>query len=175
MCAQEEVGVIIMLTNLHEGGREKCGRYWIEEPGSEWDIRVEGEIKEDPVLDQRNTGFFSSPSGSPSLSTSSPSAMSAEPTLQTTLRRTIYFKRKSDPASFPPRKIQHIQFIGWPDFDVPANTGEVLGLVKEVEQAQESYLNERGREGKGGRPPVLAHCSAGVRSFSYRSFVLSEC
>lgn len=148
-----------MLTNINEGGREKCGRYWVEEEGGEWEVRVVGEVKEESVV-ASGGGFFSSPSGSPSVS-----GMTTEPIIETTLRRTLYIRRRSDPPSVAPRKIQHIQFIGWPDFDVPANTSEVLGLVREVEKVQSEYLREIGRE-EDNAPPVLAHCSAGVRRFS---------
>ena len=148
-----------MLTNINEGGREKCGRYWIEEAGGEWEVRVVGEVKE---TKEEGGGFFSSPSGSPSPSVNS---MAIEPTLETTLRRTLYIRRRSDPPTVPSRKIQHIQFIGWPDFDVPANTSEVLGLVREVEKVQLQYLREIGKREEEA-PPVLAHCSAGVSAAS---------
>lgn len=159
MCWQENVGVIIMLTNINEGGREKCGRYWIEEAGGEWEVKVVGQVREETKVEAGGAGggFFSSPSGSPSI------AGTVEPIIETTLRRTLYIRRRSDPPKVPSRTIQHIQFIGWPDFDVPANTSEVLGLVREVEKTQDEYLREIGVKEGVDAPPVLAHCSAGVR------------
>lgn len=146
MCEQENVGVIIMLTNLHEGGREKCGRYWMPEPTATWDVLVDGGEAEDEH--QPGGGFF---------------APAKEPVapLETTIRRTISIRKKSASPGTPPRKIRHIQYRAWPDFDIPAAPSDVVGLVREVERAQDEYMREVGWTNEV-EPPILAHCSAGV-------------
>lgn len=143
MCDQEHVGVIIMLTNLHEGGREKCSRYWVPQPSCAWDIDVDGDADDDAGAG----GFFSL--------ASAPSAADA-----TTVRRSIFLHRKSDPPARR-RRIRHIQYRAWPDFDIPAQPSDVVELVREVEQAQQDYMAEVAWQGPE-EPPILAHCSAGV-------------
>ncbi|KAK4705633.1 tyrosine-protein phosphatase 2/3, partial [Phenoliferia sp. Uapishka_3] len=144
MCDQESVGVIIMLTNLHEGGREKCGRYWIPPQSGDWDVEVQGDSQDE----EGGGGFFAA----------APAPKTAEE--ETTIRRSILVHRKQDPPSRR-RKIRHIQYRAWPDFDIPAKPSDVVELVREVEAAQREYLAESNWQGTE-EPPVLAHCSAGV-------------
>jgi hypothetical protein len=64
-----------------------------------------------------------------------------------------------------PRKIRHIQYRAWPDFDIPADPAELVALIEEVDRAQTEYMAEIGwklEEHDGMEPPILAHCSAGV-------------
>ncbi|KAI5479261.1 protein tyrosine phosphatase [Pseudohyphozyma bogoriensis] len=143
MCEQENIGVIIMLTNLHEGGREKCGRYWVPESNYDWEVKVDGG---EGVDENSGGGFFA------------PKESTAEDS--TTVRRTINISKKRD-SSVRPRKIRHIQYRAWPDFDIPAQPSDVVDLVREVNQAQKDYLAEIGWQGDT-EPPILAHCSAGV-------------
>lgn len=149
MCEQEHVGVIIMLTNLHEGGREKCGRYWMPEPTATWDVFVDGgEAEDERHQQQHGEGFFA------------PAKEPVEP-VETTIRRTISIRKKNASPETPPRKIRHIQYRAWPDFDIPAAPSDVVGLVREVERAQEEYMREIVWTDEV-EPPILAHCSAGV-------------
>lgn len=143
MCDQEDVGVIVMLTNLQEGGREKCSRYWIPQPSCGWDIEVEGDTHDDAG----SHGFFSSTKSAPENEAD-------------TVRRTISIHRTTDPPS-KRRKIRHFQYRAWPDFDIPAEAADVVKLVREVDQAQRDYMAEVNWQGET-EPPILAHCSAGV-------------
>lgn len=150
MCDQEQVGVIIMLTNLKEGGRDKCGRYWAAAGGGEcWNVRVEREdgVEEDEEEVGGGGGFFA---------TKEPKTSGDD---SVTIRRTIHLTHKLTGST---RKVRHIQYCAWPDFDIPAKPSDVVSLVREVESAQCDYLAERGTGDEGKDPPVLAHCSAGV-------------
>ncbi|GAA6007273.1 uncharacterized protein JCM10292_003964 [Rhodotorula paludigena] len=179
MCEQESVGVIIMLTNLKEGGREKCGRYWIPQRDAEWDVQVEGDLaheEEDRIrkVDEERSaanaaagggGFFSD------FDAAKTEDKKEEPVYKdSTIRRTFNIRRLArrypdDPPPAPPRKIRHIQYRAWPDFDIPAEPADVVSLVAEVDAAQRDYMREIGWDPvqhDGLEPPILAHCSAGV-------------
>lgn len=162
MCLQEHVGVIVMLTNLFEGGREKCGRYWTKQFAGPFEIKVESE-DDTAAADEEAGGFF----GPCSLPTDSP--LQRQRRSNNTVRRTIYVKRRDEPSA-PPHKIRHLQYTAWPDFDVPADPSEVLTLVREVDKANRDFANETGRSDP---PPILTHCSAGVGRTVCPSFFLS--
>ncbi|GAA5899797.1 hypothetical protein JCM6882_005437 [Rhodosporidiobolus microsporus] len=204
MCDQEQVGVIIMLTNLNEGGRDKCGRYWVEQKDGEWDVQVQGDLahEEEERLNLRTGGAggilggggAGGPGGGGGFFASfdaariSPEETKAPQTRQdSTIRRTITVQRRAGRSSSPfnfssassssasasastssssrPRKIRHIQYRAWPDFDIPADPADVVSLVHEVDAAQQAYMREIGwklEEHGGLEPPILAHCSAGV-------------
>lgn len=160
---QENVSVIVMLTHLHEGGREKCGNYF--RPGRYGAVTVtvaDGErASAAPTpADANEGGFFSladqhrsSPRQSPSLERHEVDPASGT----STVRRRLLVQHDDDPPDRPPRPVLHIQYLAWPDFDVPPNVDDVLSLVTEVNGAQEEALARSEKPG-----PVLAHCSAGV-------------
>ncbi|GAA6058238.1 Tyrosine-protein phosphatase 3 [Rhodotorula toruloides] len=196
MCDQENVGVIIMLTNLQEGGRDKCGRYWASEHEGEWDIQLEGDLEREEAdrlkaLEAKggaeSTGGLLGPGGAKGPGAGGGGFFSvfdakeakkeekkAKPKNfeEATLRSTITVRRRrqsrnssSSSTPPPPRKIRHIQYRAWPDFDIPAEPADVVSLVNEVEAAQRAYMRETGwdpKEHGGLEPPILAHCSAGV-------------
>ncbi|GAA6043307.1 hypothetical protein JCM8097_001177 [Rhodosporidiobolus ruineniae] len=186
MCDQESVGVIIMLTNLNEGGRDKCGRYWVQQHDGEWDVDVEGDLahEEEAKLNAGAGGALpgvgSSGAGPGGFFAAfdaarvSPEEEKKAPVKQdSTIRRTITVSRRgrssstssSSSSTSRPRKIRHIQYRAWPDFDIPADPADVVSLVHEVDAAQRDYMREVGwkpEEHDGLEPPILAHCSAGV-------------
>ncbi|KAK4057108.1 phosphotyrosine-specific ptp2-like protein [Microbotryomycetes sp. JL221] len=160
LCDQEQVGVIVMLTNLHEGGREKCGKYWVTQPTQEWAVETDGGSQDSTEDDKRQQfdnggGFFAS------TDSTLKRAQSDEASDATTLRRDILLRRRSaNPVTHRPRKIRHIQYRAWPDFDLPARPEDVVELVKEVDAAQKEYMAEIGWQGEV-EPPIVTHCSAG--------------
>ncbi|GAA5865235.1 hypothetical protein JCM8547_008325 [Rhodosporidiobolus lusitaniae] len=190
LCEQEKVGVIIMLTNLNEGGREKCGRYWVSQHGGEWDVSVTGD-KAHAEEEELNIGAGGVNGGSSLGAGGGPGGgffaafdagrggddgekdkarkKALESTQDQTIRRTITIQRVRTNAydALPktaPRKIRHIQYRAWPDFDIPAEPADVVSLVHEVDAAQREYMEEVGwklEEHAGLEPPILAHCSAG--------------
>ncbi|GAA6060831.1 hypothetical protein JCM10212_005249 [Sporobolomyces blumeae] len=185
MCEQEHVGVIIMLTNLNEGGREKCGRYWItpEDGQKDWEVTVEGdqaheeEAREWQRERKNSGGLFGGGASTGGFFAPADAQVASrdeqKPTTRSdcTVRRTLTVKRLGgrgfDPSATNtrPRKIRHIQYRAWPDFDIPADPADVVSLVDEVDAAQASYMQEIGwrlEDHDGMEPPILAHCSAGV-------------
>ncbi|KAM0790722.1 hypothetical protein ACM66B_004577 [Microbotryomycetes sp. NB124-2] len=154
-CDQEQVGVIVMLTNLHEGGREKCGKYWIDDSSQAWQVETSGTDEDADAIGRaavdNSAGFFAP----------APKSPEQEPTPKdTTVRRNILLRRRSDSPTKKPRRIRHIQYRAWPDFDLPAKPEDVVALVQEVDEAQQEYMREIGWEGDV-EPPIVTHCSAG--------------
>ncbi|GAA5945089.1 hypothetical protein JCM3775_000905 [Rhodotorula graminis] len=178
MCDQEHVGVVIMLTNLREAGRDKCGRYWVPQHDGEWDVSVDGDAAHEEEdrerLEQEAASAANGPGGG-FFAAFGTKPENAEPSVKdSTVRRTITVQRRpreqaasssSSSASSAPRKIRHIQYRAWPDFDIPAEPSDVVALVDEVDAAQRDYMREIGwdvADHDGLEPPILAHCSAGV-------------
>jgi len=144
---QERVQVIVMLTHFHEGGREKCGNYF--KSGRYGSIVVENTSTE--VVQAPTTGFFDVPTNrsSPRSAGSSFSSQLPPPSDRSKiLRNTLTIKHDDDSN---PRKVVHIQYVSWPDFDVPPDLTDVLGLIEEVNQIHGNSDD-----------PILVHCSAGV-------------
>lgn len=175
-----------MLTNLNEGGREKCGRYWITPPGGQkdWEVSVIGdkaheEEQEQWKREEKNGGNLLFGGGGSSGGFFAPADADVgkkdelKPTTRAdqTVRRMFTVKRLGGRGFNPsttntqPRKIRHIQYRAWPDFDIPADPAELVSLIEEVDQAQADYMKEIGwrvEDHNGMEPPILAHCSAGV-------------
>ncbi|SGY61237.1 BQ5605_C007g04538 [Microbotryum silenes-dioicae] len=160
MCEQHHVGVVVMLTNLIENGREKCGRYWGPQPDDGWVVEATGggQADKDDLAQNNPThvgGFFAM---SNAEETKSKEAVQGE----STVRRTILVRHKSAvEAAKPPRKVRHIHYRAWPDFDIPASPYELVELVHEVEDAQEAYKREVNWPADQDDPPIVVNCAAG--------------
>lgn len=190
---QEDVGIIIMITRRHEAGREKCADYLRNGQYGDMVVSVDHRNKHDGGPggiesdgdEERDmaSGFFGFPSVPP-LEEQSPVI---EPQPKSTnrpkggvLRKMVRLSRTTRP-DLPARQIAHIQYRGWPDFDVPPAAEEVLDLIAVSQRAAEEIqlLNSRaideytrGTPGEdpaqirktvgSGAGPVIVHCSAGV-------------
>lgn len=155
MVDQERCGVIVMLTNLQEGGREKCARYWMPGADSKWSIESmfkDGSIEKDESAAAANPGDYFA------TAKTDTAAKSEDPLI----RRTIRTKRRSSPSDSKPRTVRHMHYRAWPDFDLPASPDDIVRLVREVDAAQRAYMQEIGWNDTDREPPIVAHCSAGV-------------
>lgn len=157
-----------MLTQQVEGATVKCGHYWtdgvygayrlklIEQVGFEEGKDVLSE-KPGPPKDGFNFGFF------PSSDASTSTTITTANTHNSTIRRTFELTHTHFPSQ-PPRIVTQLQYLAWPDMDVPHDPSGVLQLVKEVDSvvasARPAAVDELGAA--GARVPVLLHCSAGV-------------
>ncbi|KAI9604176.1 hypothetical protein H4Q26_003789 [Puccinia striiformis f. sp. tritici PST-130] len=139
----EDVGLIIMITRRHEAGREKCADYLVNgEKGGGLTEESDGEEERD-----MKSGFFGFPQQdsttdeqadslcieSQQKSThpqhSSTSTTTNERSKAGVIRKMIKLSRTSRP-DLPARQIAHIQYRGWPDFDVPPAAQDVIELIQ---------------------------------------------
>ena len=160
--------MIVMLTLLAEGGRDKCSNYFRTADHGSISIRlVEEKGDTDAVKASTNqeVGFFTQDDTNTaddllkhhksSGNFAIPGKQDYRPRLdETTVRRTLQILDRSNPQQKEPKTVRHIQYIRWPDFDIPPDTDCLLELIRETSRAQDDLHAEK--------TPVLVHCSAGV-------------
>lgn len=165
---QENVNVIVMLTLLAEGGRDKCSNYFRTADHGSISVRLieeKGDMEAIKTSINQEVGFFTQDDTNIADDLlrhhESKGVMSItrendeRPRLDaTTVRRTLHVVDHSDSQRREPKTIRHIQYIRWPDFDIPPDPECLLGLISETSRAQ-NELN-------ADNTPVLVHCSAGV-------------
>ena len=162
---QEQVGVVVMLTHLREGGREKCSKYYA--PARYGDITVEcaeGEVEEPSGHGEASAGgfgFFSAPETPLASGKSGSSGRSI-------VQRTLLVRSQKTGQS---HTVQHVQFGGWPDFDVPPNYQDVLDLIDIVNKANDAISAQRSTP----TGPIVVHCSAGVGRTGSALFPFAIC
>lgn len=194
-----------MLTREVEGLTVKCGSYWVEDEGRE---RIFGPLTLKLIskislaelwrgtqtqIPPAGDGFFGSaiPHTSARLVDLGPlSPHRRRRKSVTTIKRTFELSHSRYPH-LGSRKMVQLQYLEWPDMNVPDDARGVLGLVKEVEKAVDETWDGRevvlgdspactqqeripprnldeqcgiAKHALGGkeRRPVLLHCSAGV-------------
>ncbi|KAG1825499.1 protein-tyrosine phosphatase-like protein, partial [Suillus subaureus] len=146
---EQNVHVIVMLTREIENAMVKCGTYWVESSYGPLQLQL---LNTSPPISpstssntSANIGFFMSPHER--------DKGSKQPSM---IVRTFALSHRGYPG-IPPRKVTHLQYLDWPDMNVPDDPRGVLELVKCVERATGIAAFALGCS-----PPVLLHCSAGV-------------
>lgn len=164
----------------------KCGSYWTDSTFGPLRLRL---VSTSGPPDETPTGGFFAPR----LSVHSPRISRHETTTPhrphnskpETIKRVFDLTHTGYPDA-KPRRIVHLQYLGWPDMNVPEDPRGVLGLIKEVDAAvrdtavkDEAAVPRKSREAGdlsvemdertgvakhalGANSPVLLHCSAGV-------------
>lgn len=121
---EQRIHLIIMLTREVEGNQVKCGRYWKDGRYGPYltleCISSDGDSKNDNV-ETPGASFFNPPTGS---------AQKNSRGHQSTIRRTFLLRHALHPSS--PREITHLQFLDWPDMNVPDNPRSILDLIWEA-------------------------------------------
>ncbi|KZT42753.1 hypothetical protein SISSUDRAFT_1116753 [Sistotremastrum suecicum HHB10207 ss-3] len=145
---EQNVRVIVMLTQVVEGSSVKCGTYW---PTKREPIKTFGPLRVELIYsehipeheDMPNTDFFAIPKSGTSKA-------------QEHAARRVFRLSHLDHAS-QAREISHLQYLGWPDFNVPESPRGLLTLIKDVDAIYDRLTSEGIESG-----PTLLHCSAGV-------------
>lgn len=144
---EQNVHVIVMLTREIENAMVKCGTYWVD--SSYGPLQLQLLNTSPPVSPSNNSadiGFFMSPRER--------DKGSKQPSM---IVRTFALSHRSYP-SVPPRRVTHLQYLDWPDMNVPDDPRGILELVKCVERAVQ--------ESTPGPSPSGSHSNSGSCSGS---------
>lgn len=165
---EQNVSIIVMLTKQMEGNSVKCGCYWDQEQYGHFKLQtigVEGPIHVDQASASSGGFNFAQP-----LAPGAASESHTKEPEERLIRRTFSLVHTGHPEA-PPHKVVQMQYVGWPDLDVPESPARLLELIKEVNQLREEFGSHGFVAGKEHLPsrrnsadlgPVLVHCSAGV-------------
>lgn len=147
---EQNVHVIVMLTREIENAMVKCGTYWVESSYGPLQLQLLNTSPPISPSTSSNTsadiGFFMSPREH--------DKGSKQPSM---IVRTFALSHRSYPG-VPPRKVTHLQYLDWPDMNVPDDPRGVLKLVKCVERAVQ--------ESTPGPSPSGSHSNSGSCSGS---------
>ncbi|OBZ79060.1 Receptor-type tyrosine-protein phosphatase gamma [Grifola frondosa] len=146
LCWEQNVRVIVMLTREVEGALTKCGKYWAEGRYGPLRLRLletnDTPERERERRDSESGGFFSSNTPTQAKSKSNPKAKQED---LSTIRRVFELRHVEYPLA-PSRIVTQLQYLEWPDMNVPKDPRGVLRLMRQVEE-----VVERGR-GEGDMP-----------------------
>lgn len=150
MVQEQNVGVVVMLTQTHEAGKEKCWAYFpVGDGDEERVVRAEeegwkGEVELEAVRDD------------------------AQARSQV---RQLKLRTSKDGAETVERDVHHLLFAGWPDFLVPEGEDRAA-LVELVRMSAALSSSSSAASLESSLPQALAsvdparprivHCSAGV-------------
>ncbi|KAH7905407.1 hypothetical protein BJ138DRAFT_1017757 [Hygrophoropsis aurantiaca] len=159
LCWEQNVHVIVMLTREIENAMVKCGTYWTDTAYGPLRLSL---VSTSPPLSPSsnattandNKGFFFAPRGAAGGSGSgNGKGKEAGKPPPSTIKRIFTLSHTSYP-NVPPRRITHLQYLDWPDMNVPEDPRGVLGLVREVERAVEE--STPGPSPGGGTPENMS-------------------
>ncbi|KAF9229739.1 hypothetical protein BS17DRAFT_763243 [Gyrodon lividus] len=159
---EQNVHVIVMLTREVENAMVKCGTYWTDTQYGPLRLEL---LSTSPATspsahcsstDASKQGFFFALREPP---TKSGIGAKVQPT---TITRTFALSHTSYPG-VPPRTITHLQYLDWPDMNVPEDPRGVLDLVRRVEQAVAESTPGPSPSGSGSLSPG-SECLSGSQS-----------
>lgn len=152
---KSDSAVIVMLTPVHESGREACAPYWPSEVGSKLEIPSDEDFPQ-----ALEVSCISSQMVAPPVGTTD----EQYPHTQCDLKLTC-------PEKGITKTIHHIYVDTWVDFDRPKASGDIFSLVRLCNSLQAS-TSSRSKQIQAidamleSPPtkdmPMIVHCSAGV-------------
>ena len=128
MCFDYNINTITMLCKLQENGKEKCVEYWNPDKRN---IYISYTDKVDNIFQVKST--------------------TEEINEDITIRTCNVLNKMTNEE----RKIQQINYGGWPDHEIPNNLQSVYGNVLFMFNIVDKLIGK-------GNPPICVHCSAGV-------------
>ncbi|OCH89842.1 hypothetical protein OBBRIDRAFT_777960 [Obba rivulosa] len=160
LCWEQNVHVIVMLTREIESATVKCGKYWADGEYGPLRLRLV-ETNDTPERERHRReaemsgGFFSAhgQQSKPKHRRRKPKAKDAygnedsdasDSDHRTTIRRVFELTHSGYPAA-PPRTVTQLQYLEWPDMNVPEDPRGVLRLMRKVEDAVELARKEGDR------------------------------
>ncbi|KAF4556215.1 Protein-tyrosine phosphatase-like protein 2 [Elsinoe fawcettii] len=158
------VAVVVMLTQTHEAGREKCFPYYPDTASEPLQIRPEAEAEDaDP------SGF----EGAVTLVSFSEDAKARCTVRHLRLRSRMRTKDGTGDSAWTEKDIYHLLFGAWPDFFVPEGDDrkallELILLSRRLNKdapapSSTSFAPTlNGLRGEAEVNPRVVHCSAGV-------------
>mmetsp|Transcript_9802 Transcript_9802/g.19970 ORF Transcript_9802/g.19970 Transcript_9802/m.19970 type:complete len:451 (+) Transcript_9802:103-1455(+) len=142
-------GIILMLTELIEGGKKKGDLYWPEHDNQasryHW-VAVYGRFE---VRQVSRPEYY-------------PNGIAIR---YFELRKFSYPTNEGPRFDGEPLSIVHVQYSQWPDHGVPSSAGTVLDLMDLIQQLmREANPLDDITHGGGTEPPfpIVVHCSAGI-------------
>ncbi|KAH8101595.1 hypothetical protein BXZ70DRAFT_891438 [Cristinia sonorae] len=190
LCWEQNVHVIVMLTREVESASVKCGNYWNDGSYGALELKLvetndTSERERKRRENELSSGFFNIPAqhgakASKSRPNHKPDGASAEgedeEATPHTIRRVFSLTHTGYPF-VPPRTVIQLQYLEWPDMNVPDNCKGVLHVLPDSTEGarndEDAPLGDSSRLDELdpktgiarhaiGNPPVLLHCSAGV-------------
>lgn len=145
MVWQEDVEVVVMLTQAVEEGREKCGVYYPEEKGAVREFDGWGRIECVGLSEEWRTEVRE---------------------IKVSRRKGWSGAEEDEEWVEEERTVWHFLFLGWPDQEVPKETTDFLELIKMTRfridgPTMKGEPNVDGEQNPRCKPRVV-HCSAGV-------------
>lgn len=163
MVWQEGCGVVVMLTQPWEDGREKCSVYYPETEGEVKDLEGWGQvecvrIREEEMTEVRELRVWKGVDRAEREEEEKDGEEGEEKEREDSEAREAEY-----------RTVWHFLFLGWPDHDIPLSTRDQNALLELMRMSRSTM--ERGVEQRTSgtneteeeaTPPRLVHCSAGV-------------
>ncbi|XP_077449406.1 receptor-type tyrosine-protein phosphatase gamma isoform X2 [Stigmatopora argus] len=143
MIWQQNIGIVVMITNLKEKGRTKCDQYWPEDGQEEYGS-YQVTLKSSKALAYYTLRTFIIRDTTNRVNSLLHTCDSPDPG-PTKTTKTTWVLQTSE------HTVQHYHYTQWPDMGVPEYTLPVLSFIRTSSRARTQEMG-----------PVLVHCSAGV-------------
>ena len=138
-----------MLTREVEGNHVKSDCYWKDGQYGHLQIKLEEQVGATDVASiSLEPGGFNFGS------------ITDTETASDAIIRRVFTLRNLQQPDAAPRKIVHLQYLGWPDLNVPESSRGILDLIKHVNNALANASSSPREDPEPG--PIMLHCSAGV-------------